>query len=404
MGIRALLIGSLLLVAARPAASVPVPGTCQFTALANHVLAPVDLNFPIGVAGTSAAVTIDGDAGSFVLDGASITVAPYSMPFSEANDVIDFADASFTGTIDSSGAIALPGVSFTICTMGQPAGTDCVPKNLCSNDTSRICIRGVGGGTGCTAGGVCQGVCRDDRSRTCADDTGCAPGDVCGTGTLVPFTLDLTTGPTSFGDITLVGSPVQFGTGSLTLVGLDNTPPESPIIGDSGITSLVLSCTLAPVPAAATLPAPPAWTVKRGQAKLGKTADSLKLAGTFSPLAGMADFAANDLVVTLGTSAATVLSLRIPAGALEPNANGKVLKLVDTSGRVALTPTPPVGTTAKHKIKLKRKGDGYQLTLKSTGLVLDGLAGDQVVTALQLGFQNASATRVARSKRRSITF
>src|SRR5262249_6305225 len=149
-------LASVALVA--PAAGAPQQSVCRFTALQNHVLAPVDLTFPINATGVSANVTIDDSTGSFSLDGGSIVVPPYPMPFSDANDVLVFETRIVPGTIDQSGSVTVPGVNFTICTRGTPAGTDCAPSNMCSNDTSRICIAGAGGGTGCDAPGVCQGV------------------------------------------------------------------------------------------------------------------------------------------------------------------------------------------------------------------------------------------------------
>jgi hypothetical protein len=403
---RAALLTLFVVMAARALAE-PVPGVCRFDSMVNQVLAPVDIPLPVGVNGVTAAVTIDADTGRFTLDGGSISIPPYPMPFSTANDVLVFDQTVFAGTIDQNGSVVLPGVSFTICTLGTPAGTDCVPGNLCSNDVATICVPGPGGGTGCAVGAVCQGVCRDDRTRSCAGDADCGPAG-CGDGRLVRFTADLTTDTSTVGDIVVTGSDVDFATGRLTLVYVDATPPAAPIVGDSGVAAQIITCALDPVPVAAALPPPAVWEVKRGKVKLGKVGpvagdDTLKLTGTFSPIGGVADFAAEDLLITLGTDTALVTSLRIPAGSLDANANR--LTLVDAAGVIVVRPPVPGGVAPSHKLKLKRNRSGaYRVTLNSKGLSLDALGGASVVTAVQLGIQNASATDTARTTRRGIRF
>jgi hypothetical protein len=400
---------AVLLLVAAPAAAEPVPGVCRFSIMTNHVLAPVDLPLPVPVNGVTAAVTIDPETGRFTFDGASVSIPPYPMAFSEANDIFVFTPATFTGTIDQNGSVVIPGVTFTICTLGTPAGTDCVPGNLCSDDVTTICSPGPGGGTGCSAGAVCQGVCRDDRSRTCAGDADCGPAG-CGTGRLVPFTAQLTSDTSTHGDIVVTGSDVDFQTGTVTLVSVDNTPPGAPIVGDSGVAAQQITCTLDPIPVAASLPPPAAWEVKRGKVKLGKVGpvagdDSLKLAGTFSPIGGVADFAADDLVLTLGTPENLVVSLRVPAGSLKANKKQTRLSLVDTAGTIVVRPPVPGGGTPTHKLKLKRNGSGqYKVTLASKGLSLDALGAPTVASAVEVGIQNATASDTTRITSRSIVF
>jgi len=395
-------LASVALVA--PAAGAPQPSVCRFTSLQNHVLAPVDLTFPINATGVSANVTIDDSTGSFALDGGSIVVPPYPMPFSDANDVLVFENRVVAGTIDRSGSVTVPGVNFTICTGGTPAGTDCVPSNMCSNDTSRICITGAGGGTGCDAPGVCQGVCRDDRTHSCASNADCGPGGFCGTGTLVPFRMDFTTGTSGVGDVTVMGSQLDFATGSISLNFAEPTPAESPIIGDSGITSLLITCTLDPIPAADTLPAPPSWQVLSGKAKLARNGtpgagdDRLTLKAVFAPLAGQADFTANDLRLTLANGSTTVLVLRVPAGSLRTR--GK--KLLGSA--VQVTPAGG-GTTPTHTVTLVHRKDTYKVTVVSKNVDLDDLASaTSVVSTVQLGFQSASATEAARATKHGVNF
>jgi hypothetical protein len=404
-----------LLFLARPAAAAPVPGTCRVTEMVNRVLAPVDLPFPISTAtGLSVAVTIDPETGAFTLDGGSIVVPPYPMNFSEARDVFDLADETFSGTIDNRGAVVLPGVRFTICTLGTPAGTDCVPSNLCSNDVSRICIRGAGGGAGCAEGGVCQGVCGGNRSRTCASDADCGVGDRCGTGTLVRFSMDLTTGRSTFGTNAVDGSPLDFESGELTLAFVTNTPRESPIVQDTGITSLFLSCVLDPAPDPRRLPAPAGFSVSRGYVRLGPegssaAADTLNLTGLFTPL-GVVDFDAEDLVITLGPPGVTLLTLRIPAGSMTPNRKGNRFTLRDGAGVVQVTPSVPGAPPASHVITVKRgRGTRHRVTVVSRGLNLDPLVsaaqgGGGIETSATLGFQSVSTMNRGVARRRGVRF
>ncbi len=392
---------ALTLLAAAPGRAEVRSGSCQLTTMGNHVLAPVNLTFPIDPGSARARVTVDTANGRFSLDGSSLSIAPYNMPFSQARDIIDFADQTFDGTIDSSGTVTLRSVKFKICTLGIPEGTDCVPSNLCSNDTSRICIVTADGGVGCDGGGICQGVCSNDQARTCAGAADC-PGGTCGTGFLVPFNLDLSTGTSTFGDVMVQGVPLDFTTHALTLAGVKNTPPESPIIGDTGISSIFMSCVL-DVP----LPGPPALAVKNGQVHLGKGGasvadDALGLKASFSVPGGI-DFDAQDLVLTLGTATGTVVSLRIPAGSLKANRKQTVFTLRDKSGTVVVS--PPGGVTPVHQIKIVHKGAvEYVIKLASKKLKLDALAGDQVVTSVTAGYPSASTTLQTRTKARALLF
>jgi hypothetical protein len=394
------------------AGAVEQSGTCRFTRLANRVLAPVDLTFGIGVGSVSASVVVDPEAGRFAVDGASISVPPYDMVFSTARDTIDFADQVFEGTVDAAGTVTVPGVRFVICTGGSPAGTDCVPANLCSNDLTRVCIPSATGGIGCDPGGVCQGVCENDRTRSCAGDVDC-PGSRCGNGTLVPFEMDLTTSISTLGTVTVLGSPLNFGTGELTLNDVTKTPPESPIIQDTGVTSLILSCTL-DVPLVADALPPPEWVIKKGQVKLGKGGEkspdeTLKVRAVLEPLGGAPDFAADDLVLTLGLTdkpEKPLLFLTVPKGALKANSKGTLLKLTDKTGTVVqVKPDPEGDAAASHTLKLKRAKSGkYSVALDSKGVALDGLTGDQVIVSVTLGRHTGTFTRSAKTKRKSVDF
>lgn len=383
---------SLMLLLALVSGGLPAHGhevetQCRFTALANHVLAPVDLTFGIPAGSISARVVIDAEAGRFTLDGASMDVPPYDMPFSEARDSLDFADEEFAGVIDQSGEIVVPDVRFVICTGGTPDGTDCVPGNLCADpeEPSIICIKAAGGGIGCPAGVPCQGVCAGARSRTCATDADCGTGDRCGDGFLVPFTVTLTSGAATFKDLVKRGTPLDFQTGAVMLTSLGPTARESPVIQDNGITSIELGCRLDEVPAVEELPAAPTLAVGKAKIKLGKGApgaadDLLKLKAVFTPRGGSSiDPAVDDLSLQLGARlracdgssknagqacqrddecelndevpAGTVarcvlqekilLDLVIPAGRLTPSKKGTGFTAADASGTCAVDSSSP---------------------------------------------------------------
>jgi hypothetical protein len=401
-----------LVLLAHTAGAHEVPGICRVTEMVNDVVS-FGVVIPISTAaGVDLPVTIDAEEGRFVLDARTVAALPHVNGFSPSGtrDVFDFADEVFAGTIDNAGTVVLPGVRFDVCTaVGSTLapGSDCVPDNLCSNDVSRVCDPAAEGDTGCAGSGVCQGVCSNERARTCAGDGDCAPPGVCGTGRQVPFSMNLSTGTSTFGTFTVRGSALDFATGMLTLNAVTSTAPQSPIVQDTGVTSLRLSCVLDPVPAAAELPAPPGLTVQRGRVKLGRVGagaadDSLTLTGVFSPLAGEADFAADDLVVTLGPPGVSLLSLRIPAGQLATR--GRRLTLRDTTGVVRVTPSVPGAPPPRHKILLKRARERYRVKISSRGLDLDALVAEQVETAVTVGFQSARAVKPARSARRSLRF
>lgn len=403
-----------LLSVGAPAWAAPVSGTCKITHMANLILAPIDSSFGVIGAGStnpnvnvSFNVAVDTAAGTITFDGASVTIPPYQNSFTfPPNDSFQFAATTFSGTLDKAGNVVVPDVRFTECSVGGGIGTVCVPSNLCSNDLTRICIKGASGAHGCTGGGVCQGVCLNDPTQTCADDSGC-PGSQCGLGTAVPYDQTLTTGTSHLGDVTVTGAPLDFSTGSLTLVFVDDTPDESPIIGSSGIGGLTLTCTLDPIPTAASLPVPAtAWAIKLGRVKRGPTTDTaddtLRITGTFTPPSGGADFSADDLLLALATESATVLTLIVPKGTLKANARQTVFSVQDASGQIKLNPA--LDTTPTHTLSLRKKGTKLLVKLVSKGLELTALTGSKVVSTLTLDVQSASSSRTAKTTPKGLKF
>jgi hypothetical protein len=366
-----------------PAGAHEVRTTCRFDRLVNHVIAPADLQFGVAAAGVSAQVTIDAEEGRFVLHGSSIDIPPYPMPFATGLDTLDFDDVDFEGAIDAAGNVVIPGVRFVFCTLDTQEGEACVPRNVCEDDRVTICIRGAAD-SGCAPGVRCRGLCAGDRTRTCATNADCASGDRCGSGTLTPFVVTLTTATAAFRERLKRGEPLDFQSGQLLLTSLGPTPRESPIIQDSGVSSLELTCTLADVPSAAELPSAPA--VERGRAKIrfgkgaeGEGDDTLKLKATYVPRGGeVPDLSVTDMTVSLGTTLSvcdgnstnagqvcsadadcilndispvdqakclteekTLLRLLIPAGRLKGNAKGTKFKAKDTKGACSAASDTP---------------------------------------------------------------
>jgi len=374
MRCRAIVTVAALLVPLTSAGAHEIETTCRFDRLVNHVIAPADLQFGVGTANVSAGVTIDVEAGRFVLHGSSIDIPPYPMPFADGLDTMDFDDVDFEGVIDAAGNVVVPGVRFVFCTLDTEEGEPCAPRNVCEDDLSTICIRGASD-SGCGAGVRCVGVCAGDRARSCLTNADCAAGDRCGSGTLTPFVVTLTTATAAYKERLKNGEPLDFQTGRMLLTSLGATPRESPIIQDSGVSSLELTCTLADVPSVAELPAAPTVAVRRAKLKFGKGAegagdDSLKLKATYVPLGGAApDLSATEMTIGIGTTLSvcdgnstnagqvcsadaecilndispvdeakcltaekTLLELVIPAGSLSGNANGTKFKANDSGG------------------------------------------------------------------------
>jgi hypothetical protein len=139
--------------------------------------------------------------------------------------------------------------------------------------------------------------------------------------------LTLTTG-ISAGSIaglsgTKRGGRLDFATGSLTLSGIGIIQGAP---GTSGplLSGLEMTCTLSPIPSAASLPAAPVFTKLRGKSKAGSGGDTLTLKGTIgtSPLP-LALATGKNLILDIlpGGSTTPLLSVRIASLA----ASGKKL-------------------------------------------------------------------------------
>ena len=211
------------------------------------------------------------------------------------------------------------------------------------------------------------------------------------------------------------GEPIDFGSamGSFTMLDVVQTPPETFAIGDSGVSLLEITCALDPTPLAAELPPPPAWTVTKGKVKLGKGGDAvaddkLNLKGIFEPLAGVVDFDAEDVVLSIETDDASLVSLRVPAGSMKANKKETKFSLKDKTGAVVgVNPPLPPETVVKHTFKVKRKKDGsYLVTVASKGLLLDGLNVPELTTRVVYGSQSPSAVDAvtANGKGNKLTF
>lgn len=400
---------SLVLAAllATGASAHEITGTCAVSSMRQDFLAPASLSFPFTLGGSeSVPVTIDVDAGTIVADFTQLPLIMFHNGFSSDSEVDTFhtTGGPVTGTIDAEGHVLLPGVTAVNCTQGNcPMGAPCpcVPGNVCSNDTDRVCVVGTSlPDLMCEGGGTCQGVCSDDRTKSCAGDADCAPTGFCGQGLAMRFDADLTTGVGSYGDESKVGVPLDFTTGTMTLVDVMQTAPETFAIGDTGINSFAMTCTLDQIPLAADLPPGPTWAVKKGKVKLGKEGpdgiddDKLSLKGTLDPAGTVPDFDANDLVLRFDDGTTPIMSLRVPAGSMTANKKGTKLTLKDKTGAVVeVAPPRDPGAVSKHIVKIARKKDGsYFVKVASKGLALDGLDVAQLTTRVVVDVQSPSDT------------
>jgi hypothetical protein len=146
--------------------------------------------------------------------------------------------------------------------------------------------------------------------------------------------------------------------------------------------------------------------VKLGKGEPGSGDDKLSLTGSFLPIAGIADFESEDLIVTLTAGDVAVTSFRVPAGSLVANRKGTKFKLVDKDGTlIEAAPPAPLGSSPSHKISLKKKKDGqHSLALGSKGLNLDGLNVGEITSRIIFGFQTPSATSAVTAKGSKRTF
>lgn len=395
----------------------PISSACRIQAMTQDSLAPADLTFPIITNGEHLLLTIDEVSGEVTADFGALPIFDFPNTFSQNSrlDTLDFQDEVAGGTIDAGGNIVLSGVRGINCTQGKcPIGgppCPCIPGNLCSNDVTRVCVDGGTGDLACPPvppsdeAGVCQGVCSNDRTRTCASTVDCTPPGFCGEGVGMRLDATFATGAVTFEGFTLVGSGYgAFTDGIVNLVSIHSTPPETFAIGDIGVSALAITCTLDPTPTQGTLP-PAAWVVKKGLVKLGKGAagdgdDKLTLKATFAVEGGEADFASDDLSITLATDDGVVVTLTIPASSFVANSKGTKFKLVDRDGSVVTTaPPPPDGFVPSHKINVKKGKTGvHTITLASKNLDLDGLDAPNIITGVALGAQTPSERAPVKAK------
>ena len=410
-----LFMAAVVMLAGTVVRAQPVSGTCAITAMRQDALAPIDLNFPYTLNGESIPVEVDPSTGSISFDFGALPIMTFPNGFSDHSkvDTTDFRDEVVTGTIDAGGNVLLPHVRGINCTQGE-CGTPpcpCVPGNICSNDPQRVCAPQGTGDLACEDGGVCQGVCSNDLAHSCASDLDCGAG-FCGQGVGMRMDATLTSATTTLDTFTLVGdSSTLFSDGHLRLVDLHRTPPETYGIGAIGITSLTVECDLDPLLDPASLPPPPEWTVKKGVVKLGKGDpgagdDKLSLKGSFLPLAGEADFGAQDLSVRLATGDTEIAMLTIPAGSMKANKKGTKFKLKDKTGSVVeVSPPLPPNDAPSYKVSIKKKKDGqHQLALSAKNLDLDELNAAEVTTGIIFGFQTPNATSPVTAKGSKLSF
>jgi hypothetical protein len=203
------------------------------------------------------------------------------------------------------------------------------------------------------------------------------PGTILGA--MEPLSTGLASVTLSGTDYATNGVPLDFATGALRLEG-QGLITNAPVVGVS-TSGFALSCTLAPVPAQAQLPAGPSL-VAHGTSKPGKpvegkvVGDTLTLKGKIKNGATPFD-PTKDVFVRLGLGDTDLLVVRVPAGSLV--AKGKKLSASDTDGSVVHLVSGrkqdgPTSADLSSSLTLVQSKKGLALMLKQTGADLSALA------------------------------
>ncbi|HLK13150.1 MAG TPA: hypothetical protein VKW76_17365 [Candidatus Binatia bacterium] len=365
----ALALGSLLAaLSVGPAAQGATSGTCTISNVGPRVEAggPGPLALPPfgGADGFAMPVTFDETTGAFSMNQAAWAAA---FPNGVGNDtgfggnateILSMPQAvTVTGTIDSAGDITLPGFPLTLGTAFCPPPNNSYP--IVANFDS-------------------------------------AP-------------QFLTLGPAP---VEVQGAALNFTTGQVSLKGaglIPGTCATGPII-----TSVTMTCTLAPIPDRTKLPAPPTLTKVSGSGRIGKPlpatqpskpakGDVLSLAAQLSPGGMSFDFTANVFLSLTGSNGKALVTVEIPAGSLSPK--GKGYQVVDSSGTVIAVlagqkANGAVLATTGGTVRFKRGKKGFALQAHLQGLDLSTLSGAGQM-AVAVGPYTATAPFTATGKGKS---
>ena len=322
---------------------------------ARVIVRSYDLDGAVPVGGLELPVTVSEATGGFSLDLSGFPDTTFTIVGVESE--VDFPATTFPGTIDSAGNVVIPGV----------------PVNLVTHFTP---------------------------------DTA-TPIDVTAT-----LSTGIATETVTLTDYATEGTPLNFTTGVLTLEGQGTvlSAPGTPGAITAGVR---LTCTLAPIPSAASLPKGPTLAGTTGKGKLGKagatppTGDTLTLNARLTPGAQAIDPSQSDVFVRLRDAAGTdVLLARVKAGDLihkgktflVADPDGTKLRLVKgraTNGEVA--------ATVSGRLVLATAGKAMKLTLLVHGVdLVNATAGAGSVT-VAVGTQSATDTVTVRKTAKKVS-
>jgi hypothetical protein len=335
---------------------VPASGhaaTCTVTD-ARVIVRSYDLDGPVPVGGLGLPTTIAEATGGFSLDLSGFPDTSFTIVGVESE--VDFPPTAVSGTIDSGGNVAIPGVLVNLVTHFTPDPTPINPTITLS--------------------------------------TGIATQTVTGA------------------DYATEGTPLDFTNGNLVLEGqaaiVDAPGTPGPITA-----GFRLACTLAPVPNAASLPKALTLAATRGQGKLGKTGatppagDTLMLGARLTPGAHPVDPTQADVFVRVRDAAGTdVVLARVKAGDLVRK--GKKLLVVDTDGsklrlvKGRLT-TGGASAAVSGRLVLATAGKALKLTLLAHGVDLASATAGAGSVTVAIGDQSASDAVTLRKTAKRVT-
>jgi hypothetical protein len=171
-------------------------------------------------------------------------------------------------------------------------------------------------------------------------------------------------------DYVTEGSRLDFTTGSLTFAG-QGLIFNAPVVGTS-TSGLVLSCTLAPIPAAGTLPKGPTIAAHAVVKPGGDAGDSLTLKGKLKNKPAPFDATKQDVFVRIRVGSTDVLFVRAPAGALTTKGKKSAVSNAEDSAVHVLT-GGKAGASVLSSLTIVESKKAFGVTLKQSGLDLSAL-------------------------------
>ena len=342
---RFVLAAALGVLSLAPGLARATPGTCTIVPSGLYVFARVpsagDFTFLLAsVDGLAVPVDVDAAGGTFTMMRGALPVATFDTGVAGLVDT-QLAGADVHGPIDAAGNISLPGFTVTLIFGGTPLP---IAPTLATGTQTRT-LEGL--------------------------------------------------------EYPIQGGVLDFQTGMVTLVGTDIIP-TAPIVNEPTITELHLTCVLAPIPSAASLPKAPTAKLKAKATVTGSDAgDTLSLKGKLTAGKVPFDFAGSDLFIQLaGADGKDVVVAVVKAGGLTAKGkrfstgSGSPAVEVVTGGKAA--PAAPGGTVTIVNAKKSAKLNG-----KLSGLDLSGLVAGPAKVTVTVGSNVAPADvkmKVAKKK------